>query len=219
MSPITRKWVSTLLSVGLSVPVALAPLLGKVSPSSFGGLLALVPLPIREVAIPLSCIAVALAAAFVELRVFANTSKKALQHQAMRSFYLCAILVLAFAASEMFLLKTVTFDRGQKTHTFVVGFYTPHTPPCEDSGVENCLKNLTYNPGEIESHFGDIQLWLAKLVLVVVYAGIFAAFGNLIGILVILQTKGKNFTPRARRSGTRGSGTPRRNRQAIPDHS
>ena len=189
ISPVSKKWVSLLLGLGISVPTALLPLFGKLGIPPFKGLLALIPESIQPVVIPLGCAAMALMSISVEFRVMAKAPKEKLLAEAKKGLLLTGALLVAFCIAYSFLVTVVHLLGGKESVSVVTGFANTSAPPCVGFDVEGCVKYLTLSESAIASYFGDRQIRLAKLILEVLYIGFFAAFGNLAGILVSLQTR------------------------------
>lgn len=187
--PATRAWVRALLGLGISVPVTLAPLLGKLPIPLFPALLAMIPSSIQNTVIPASAAAMGLVAVTVEFRALKSQSRKKLAASTSRGVLIAAGFLVLFCIAYMFLVTEVNILGGRESLYFVTGWKSPGTPPC--SGISNaaCIGMLTTNQTRIASYFGDRQIQLASLILEILYIGFFASFGNVVGILVALRAR------------------------------
>ena len=179
-----RKWSSVVLGLGISIPVTLAPLLGKLNVPGFTPLLALIPDDIQNMAIPLSAAAMSLVATSVEFRAIRKASKARLLREAKRSLLHAGICLAALGAAYALLVTRVNFGKDESV-AFVTGFVHPTTAPCGTISAEQCIRQfLMLDTSRIKSYYGDQQIRLANILLVGLYVLFFAIFGNLVGILV-----------------------------------
>lgn len=181
-----HKWIKALMGIGVSIPVALAPLLGRLNIPGFTPLLSLIPDEIQDVAIPMSAGAMSLVAASVEFRAISGLARDLLWKQARRSLMQASLCLAAFGIAYLLLVTRVGYA-GTESVAFVTGFVHPNTPPCVNKSAEECIRYLTLSPPKITSHFGDEQIRLARILLGSLYVLFFAVFGNLVGILVALR--------------------------------
>jgi hypothetical protein len=181
-----RKWSKALLGLGISVPLALAPLLGRVNVAGFSSLLNLIPEDLQNFALAMGASAMSLVAASVEFRALSIAPRTTLLKQANRSLLYAAVFLAALGCAYVLLVTRVPFG-GSHSHSFVTGFIQPNTPPCVGLAAENCIKYLTLDQAAVNSYFGDRQVRFATILLVLLYVLFFAFFGNLVGILIALK--------------------------------
>jgi hypothetical protein len=182
----SRSWARALLGIGVSIPVALAPLLGRLDVPLFTPLLGLIPDDIQEFAITISAAAMSLVAASVEIRAVSRSSSVVLQRKVTRTLLYAGICLAGLGIAYALLVTRVPYA-GDKSAAFVTGFVHHNTSPCVDMSAEECIRFLTFDDGRIKSHFGEQQVRLANVLLVSFYTLFFALFGNLIGLVIALQ--------------------------------
>jgi len=183
----SRKWSRVLLGLGISIPVTLAPLLGKLNVPGFMPLLALIPDDIQNMAIPLSAAAMSLVATSVEFRAIRKASTARLLREAKRSLLQAAVCLAALGVAYALLVTRVNFGKDESV-SFVTGFIHPTTAPCGGISAEQCIRQyLMLSTSAIKSYYGDQQIRLANILLVGLYVLFFAIFGNLVGILVSMK--------------------------------
>jgi hypothetical protein len=180
----TEKWARVLLGLGVSVPVALAPLLGKLPLPLFPALLSLIPDSIQNVAIPVSAAAMSLVAVSVEFRALETAQKSELLRKARKGTLASAVLLGLFVVAYTLLVTRVDILGGKQSVSIITGWRQPVQPPCTGDSVERCLKVLTLEKAAITSYFGDEPIRLSSLILEGLYIGFFACFGNVVGLLV-----------------------------------
>jgi hypothetical protein len=187
--PVTRRWLRALLGLGVSVPIAMAPLLGKLSIPLFPALLGMIPESIQTTVIPASAAAMGLVAISVEFRSLQSESKEQLIAKSRRSLFLAALSLMLFCVIYTLAVTRVDLLGGSDSLYFITGFKAPNAPPCVGKSAAECITLLTTRQSAIDSYFGDKQIRLASLALEVLYISFFACFGNVVGILVTLQAK------------------------------
>jgi hypothetical protein len=187
--PTTKRWLKVLLGLSISVPIALAPLLGKLPIPLFPALLVMIPESIRNSVIPISAATMGLVAVSVEFRSIEKKSVKQLLGKARRSLLFASLCLALFCIVHSMSVTRVDVLGGSESLYFVTGFKAPEAPPCTGKSTADCIELLTTKQSAIASYFGDGQIRLASLMLEVFYVAFFAYFGNVVGILVTLQSK------------------------------
>jgi hypothetical protein len=180
------KWSRTLFAIGVTVPIGLAPLLGKLQLPGFDALLALLPEELQKPAVILGATAMSLVAASVVFRSVSKIAHRSLMSQARKSLWLAVVLLSALVLSLTFLTTRVHYGNGE-SHSFVTGFYQPNKPPCVDVSEETCLDDLTFSTSRISTYYGDKQIKAASVIILALYISFFAYFGNLIGVLIAVK--------------------------------
>jgi hypothetical protein len=185
--PSSRSWTRVLLGLGVGVPVALAPLLGKLQVPLFPALLNLIPDSIQNVAIPTSAAAMALVAASVEFRVYEQLDRKVILANAKKAMILCGVSLGFLVIAYTLLVTRVDILGGDQYVAVITGWRGTSAYPCNGVGLEECVKIVTLKKSAISSYFGDVPIKIASLLLEGLYVSFFACFGNLAGILVAIQ--------------------------------
>jgi hypothetical protein len=81
---------------------------------------------------------------------------------------------------------------GKDSVTFLVGFVRPIKPPCLESMSDaECIKVISFDITAIESFWGDKQMRLAKIALILPYLLFTSSFAMTIGILLLQDQKVK----------------------------
>lgn len=180
-----REFVRLMLGFGVSVAVALAPLLGKIKLPLFTPLLNLYPESIREPVIIIGSACIGIVAVIVEWNGRTKHDDAWIRKQFRRSVFaafLClSFLIVAwnFCVIEIPLL-------GDHSLYLVVGFTEPQKPPCDGLSKSECVaRKLTVNPAAIDSYWGDNQINIAKLSLELPYWVFLSSFGVMIGLLML----------------------------------
>lgn len=186
LPPLASAWVRYLLGFSVSVGVGLAPYLGRVHVPLFTPLLAIIPLSLQDIAIPVSAASMGLVAVFVQWRKASDV--KAWEFQIALGSAIAALILLI--AIEMIGVAHVEVPAVNGKVSFAVGFSTPNKPPCVGLGRDECItKKLSLDEANIDSYFGDSQTGIAKLALVLTYVGFTALFGLTVGLLVVRESK------------------------------
>jgi hypothetical protein len=180
--------------VGCSVgaAVGLAPWLGTFRVPLFTPLLDILPIEIQEFAIPLASFACALVAAVVQFYSDTVDSRARLRRPFLRTLALAAALLLAFVALHVLGVATVRVAGEQRNISMIVGVTGARTATCPCSSPSNtvCIgRELPKEPGITELCWSSGDIRVTKLLLVVLYIGLFATFGWLIGYLVRIRQR------------------------------
>jgi hypothetical protein len=183
---LAQKWVRYLIGFGVSVAVGLAPYLGRVRVPLFSSLLSLIPENIQDTVLPLSAALMGIVAVVIQWYGSDKITKRWLK----RRFNFVGVMAIAsfllLILVHTLVVVKVPYAGGKKSASFLVGFSRPNTPPCTaEVSDADCIQHLTFNPVRIESFWGDRQVRLAKLSLMLPYLAFTALFGMLIGLLLL----------------------------------
>lgn len=183
---LAQKWVRYLLGFGVSVAVGLAPYLGRVRIPLFSSLLSLIPENIQDTLLPLSAALMGIVAVLVQWYGSDKLTKTWLKRRFSLIVILAIVSFLLLTLVHVLAVVKVPYDGGKKSVSFLVGFSRPNNPPCTaEISDADCIQRLTFNPVRIESFWGDRQIRLAKLSLILPYLTFTSLFGMLVGLLLL----------------------------------
>lgn len=190
MPPIVRKFVRYFISFSAGVSVGLAPYLGKWDAPGFSWLLNLLPQTVQHLAIPLSSAGMGLVAIVVQWLAEEKIPAWRARRRFLYAMTSALVLLFAFLTLRIFVVVDVSVFGGRDYVPFQVGFTRPLVSPCEAQISDaECIKRLSFDPARIESFWGDRQVRIARLLLVLTYIAYVSAFGALIGLLVLKSPK------------------------------
>jgi hypothetical protein len=185
---LTGRWVRLLLGFSVSVAIGLAPYLGKLNVPLFTPMLSLIPESLQEVAIPLSAASMGLVAVLVQWQGTRPLRPGQLQTWFNRSIVICIVTLIVLASIEMVAVARVDVLATGSTVSFAVGPENPNVPPCTGLSRAECIKTkLTLDEAKIDSYFGELQVNITKLALVLVYVSFMSTFGMLVGLVLLAQ--------------------------------
>lgn len=185
LPPLANAWVRYLLGFSISVGVGLAPYLGKIKVPLFTPLLALIPLSIQNIAIPLATAFMGVIAVVVQWN--RKATPKTWHFAATLSGAILSLLILT--GIEMTAVAHIQVPAVGDNVSFAVGFANPSKPPCENMGREQCIATkLCFDETEIASYYGDPQVNLTKLLLILSYVSFMSLFGLLVGLLLLRES-------------------------------
>lgn len=180
------RWVRFLLGFGVSVAVALAPLLGQRRIPFFEPLLDILPPDERAVAIPLSAMLMGIVAVAVQWYGYQHLAKFRLRRAFGRILVAAVVLLIAFFVVNVYVVSRVPVDGD--TAILLHGFGEPGCPECTDTSVVECLRQISFDPGSIDRCWGTNNVRSARLVLTLSYLATMCLFGALVGLLVLGTT-------------------------------
>ena len=184
LPPLAKAWVRYLLGFSISVGVGLAPYLGKIKVPLFTPLLALIPLSIQNIAIPLATAFMGVIAVVVQWN--RKATPKTWHFAATLGGAILSLLLLT--AIEMTAVAHIQVPAVGESVAFAVGFANPVKPPCENMGREQCIATkLCFDETAIASYYGDPQVNMTKLLLILSYVSFMSLFGLLVGLLLLRE--------------------------------
>ena len=185
--PSPRKvWVRLLRSVARSAAVGLAPYVGRARVPGFAQLLGLFPQSIADVAIISSTATMTIVAAVVE---FYGSDKIPLENARgrFRSAIRYSFVLLSLLLTAYFVTVTRVPDLGGVySDSYVTGFTGSRDFRCEGKSSAQCIREVTHaDEAYIDLVFGELQIRLAKALLVFTYAGFMSTFAYVIALIVL----------------------------------
>ena len=182
--PLSRQLVRYILGFGVSVGVGLAPYLGKLSIPGFSSMLELIPNSIHNTVLPLSAALMGLVAVVVQWYGGERLGRQWLKKAFKNTLKLTVLSFIILFVVHVFVVVKYPFDGGSET--FLIGFVRPVKPPCSaEMSDDQCIDAVGPRAQEIESHWGSLQIRLAKLALIIPYLAFTGSFGLLVGLLLL----------------------------------
>ena len=186
------KLARYILGFGVSFVIGLAPYLGTVGVPGFKPLLSLIPNSIQGVAIPVAAAVMGAVAVLIQWWGSDQPPIAWRKKWFKRTLFLFLIGTVVFTMLRIFVVVRVQFLGGKDAETFVVGFVRPKKAPCtEEVSDAECIKYLTFDPSRIASFWGDRQVQLAELSLILTYVALTSSFGLIVGLLLLGQQASK----------------------------
>jgi len=179
------KWVQYVLGFGVSVAIGLAPFLGKVNVPLFTPMLSLIPQSIQDIAIPISATAMGIVAVVVQWYGAEHLQKSWLQARFFQTLAICVAALATLTAIEMLAVIRIDVPAVGGVASFAVGVVHPHSEPCVALSRADCVRILTFDEAKVASYFGEMQVNLTKLTLVLTYTVFMCSFGSLVGLLML----------------------------------
>lgn len=181
----TRKFVRYVMGFGVAVAVGLAPFLGRLDIPLFSPLLDLYPVSLQSALIPLSSFLMGLVAVAGQF----HAKRRSGRDQRRKIFYMMLIVtIVAFvvlAAAYFFLVVTVSVPAVDGSVSFIVSPVRTMDCPCEPGlSASKCIKQLSLDPAEIETCWGDLPVRTSRLFVALTYLATMGGFGSLIGLLL-----------------------------------
>lgn len=185
---LARKLVRYILGFSVSFAIGLAPYLGRLKVPGFVPLLSLMPDNIQDTAIPLSAALMGIVAVVIQWYGSERVTSVWLRKGFKRALVLALLSFLVLIVVHTRVVVRVAYDDGgQKSKTYLIGFFRPNNkPPCsfDDSDVD-CIARIGLKESKIESYWGDTQIQIAKLALILPYLLFMSSFGLLVGLLLL----------------------------------
>lgn len=181
--PLAGRWVRFLLGFGVSVAVALAPLLGQRRIPFFEPLLDILPPDERTVAIPLSAMLMGIVAVAVQWYGYEKLARFRLRRAFGRTLLATVVLLVGFFIVNVYTVTRVPVDTD--TAILLHGFGDPGCSQCTDRSVVECLREISFDPGGIDRCWGTTNVRNARVALTLSYLATMSLFGALVGLLVL----------------------------------
>ena len=162
----------------------------------------LIPGSIQNVAIPLSAALMGIVAILIQWYGYHEVAEE-WSHKTFRRVLILTVLALfVLIIVHPFIVATVKIGPEGKDYSFIVGFTRPAIDPCSATmSAEDCISKIGTDTSAIKSHWGDQQIALATLSLLIPYLVFMSSFGMMVGLL-LLEEKRVRDENRARRATT-----------------
>lgn len=198
---LTRKLVGYILGFGVSVAIGLAPYIGKLKVPGFSSLLELIPDVLHSSILPLSSALMGLVAVVIQWYGSERLSRQWLRGTFRRTLILTITSFIILFIIHNFVVQKVSYDGG--TTTLLIGFVRndpvcdKNTPNYEECINNTCSSNMSNDKciGErvgisqenVEAYWGDFQIRMARIALLLPYLVFTGSFGLLIGLLLLKE--------------------------------
>jgi hypothetical protein len=183
---VAGKWMRALLALAVTVPLGLAPLLGKLDVPGFSAILSLYPNALRDTALALATFAMALVA--VSVQFFADQAPA--PRKLRRAFVVLAtglfllLVTLAYQHTQH-VVKVYVGDAGDSV-TSVVGSTRLAGCSCKPSeGDAWCLRRIGLDPALHPSCWAERDLRRQSFQLLMLYVALMTGIGALVGLLIL----------------------------------
>lgn len=206
-TPVSKRLVRYMLGFGVGISIGLAPYLGLLRVPLFAPLLNLIPDSIQNTIIPLSAAFMGTLAVAVQWYASENIVRSSFKKLFKRTLLITATAFILLLVLHTFVVVSVPILGGQDSITFVVGFTRPYKPPCTSEVSDSeCIKRITLDPTAVASFWGDRQVRLATVSLMLSYLAFTGSFGALIGVMILRDASAqKTAASRRARKGSRRS--------------
>lgn len=189
--PLARAWVRTLLGLGVATIVALAPYLGAASIPGFSALVELVPRTERGTAHALAAAILGVVATVVQWSGSDRISSAELRRSFQRSLMTFSVGLGGLLVASTLVVVPVFVPSTGYTERYIVGFTRPDREPCPIAEVPSeaeCIsQRLTLSPARVSGHWGDREVRVARLALLLPYLLSIGSFGWMVGLLILKQ--------------------------------
>ncbi len=195
----TRRWVSALLALAVTVPLSMAPLLGTLEIPGFKALLSLFPGSLQDTALPLASLAMALVAVSVQFFSRDRFSGRKLTRAfvALVGTLFVLLLLLAWRHNQTVVGMPVGPDADRAS--FVVAHPRSASCPCPaDRGDAECIQRLGLDASRLPVCWAERDLRGNAFVLVLLYVLLMSGLGALVGLLVMVRRQPRTAARRRR---------------------
>jgi hypothetical protein len=183
---LSRTWVRYLLGFTVGVGVGLAPYLGILKVPLFAPLLGLIPDSLQDTLIPLSASLMGVIAVVVQWYGGERLSRRWLSKTFVKTLFVTGAAFLLLTVLQTTVVVRVPILGGDDAVSFLVGFVRPVKPPCtEEISDAECIKHISLSTSAVESFWGDGQIRLARISLMLSYMLFTGSFGALIGLIIL----------------------------------
>lgn len=196
--PATRRWLSALLALAVTVPLSMAPLLGTLDIPGFKALLSLFPRGLQDTALPLASLAMALVAVSVQFFSRDRFSGRKLTRAFIGLVAALFLLLLLLAWKHNQTVVAMKVGPTGETASFVVAAQRSASCPCPTgSGDAECIQRLGLDGSRLPVCWDEREVRGNSFVLLLLYVLLMSGLGALVGLLVMARTQPK---PRPRRA-------------------
>lgn len=181
--PSARRFARYFLAFTVGIGVALAPYLGAVNVPGFRALFSILPVDIRNIALPISSAVCGIVALYTVTIWMKESSRRNLSHWFRRWIQVSVVTLSAFVIATLWFSVGVVTDGGAGEVRFTVGpAARPTREPCPPNvSDETCIRVLTFDPGAIRGFWGDRSVRLGQAAILFSYVGFVGCLGGAIG--------------------------------------
>lgn len=183
---LAARWLRALVALAVTVPLGLAPLLGKLDIPGFTTLLTLYPDELRNTALALATFAMALVAVGVQFFAGDKTNQRKLRRAFLVLTAGLFALLVTLAYQHVQHVVTVPVGREGHTLTYVVGAQRLPTCKCQPTeGDSRCLHRIGLDPSYHASCWAQADMRRQSFQLLMLYVALMTGIGALVGLLLM----------------------------------
>jgi hypothetical protein len=183
----TNKLRRLLISLGITLPIALAPLLVKLPIPLLSPVFAMVPLSTRSVVVPLLAVAAILVTVFEEVDNKERISTRIKVARFRLSLVYGSVSLILFVFTYAKVVTRVEIPGGTPI-SYITGWPDAPSAPCAGMGPAECIaKPLLFHESSITAHFGERRIQIATYALEGLYILFFLSLG--LSIARLLEMK------------------------------
>jgi hypothetical protein len=161
----TNKLRRLLISLGITLPLALAPLLIKLPIPLLSPVFALIPLSTRSVAVPLLAAVAILVTVFEEVDNKERISTRIKVARFRLSLVYGSVSLILFVFTYAKVVTRVEIPSGTAV-SYITGWPDSPSAPCAGMGPAECIaKPLLFHESSITAHFGERRIQIATYAL------------------------------------------------------
>jgi hypothetical protein len=180
----TTKFRRSLISLGITLPIALAPLLVKLP---IPALSAWIPLSTRSIAIPLLAAAAILVTVFEEVDNKERISTRIKVARFRLSLVYCSLSFVMFLLTYVSVVTRVEIPGGTAV-SYITGWPDAPSAPCEGMDSAQCISQpLLFHESAVTAHFGQRRIQLSTYALEALYILFFLTLGLSIARLLEMR--------------------------------
>lgn len=201
-TPLANRLVRYILGFGVGVGAGLAPFLGKVQVPGFDALVQLIPTTMHSTVFPVSAFAMGMVAVLMQWFAGDSPTKAWLRRQFRRGMIAVITGLLLFIVIQSQVVYPLNAAAVGHPVPVLIGFGERRvTPECpREMPLAECIRLRTAHPDQIASLWGEANVGLARLSLLLSYLLTTVAFGWIVGLLVLQAATPK---PSSRQAKTR----------------
>jgi hypothetical protein len=179
-----------MLAFGVTIPVALLPLLGKLPIPGFQTILDVFPLNLRDGLIAFGAFTASIPALGVQ--AYYRSRPPSVRRWILALVALLIILVMVIYAVYTLVVIQVPYLGGEEYARYVIGDQMKPTCACVQRGkdITECVGPvLSFNPAVVEGCFLQRDVQRNKLLLSLPYLLLLACFGIAVGLLTLTDER------------------------------
>jgi hypothetical protein len=172
----------------VTIPLSLAPFLGKLSVPGFTALLEVFPVNLREPLIAFGGLCMTLPAIGVQAYYATTARRTVLRVWLLVLLVLSLVLVIALYFSYTLVIVQVPYLGGDKYVRYVVGDEMIDACVCSQQRLDiaACVgRSLSFNPALVEACFAAGEIRQNKALLGITYLALLASLGTSLGLLTL----------------------------------
>lgn len=192
---LANRFVRYVIGFSVGIVIGLLPFLGLINVPGFNALLSLfpsAPIDMRTTIIPLSSFLMGVVAVVLQFNALETLTDKKLRGYFRNTLWIMGLAFVALLVLHTLTVEKKVLDGGRNSVSILLGFSRPPPPECECEKVisnSQCLDQISLDPSEIRSCWGDRQINFTNLALSGTYLALTGGFGALIGTLILWEAR------------------------------